>query len=209
MSRRKRIRQHYEPRISPRRANYDILNWASAASQRARFEVLATHVDLADRSLLDIGCGLGDLYEFLQRREIPVRYTGVDLVEPMVAEARRRHPSVRFLCADVFAESLDGQQLPAGAFDVTFCSGALNLDLGNNKAFLASAVARMVELAGATAAFNLLHTRTRDQESPYFYYDPDAVRKVLAGLDCDVRILDDYLHNDFTVICDKHPPAEP
>ena len=196
---RKDIREHYEPRLITRRENYQIVDWGSAESQQERFEVLAANVDLAGKRLLDIGCGLGDLWEFLRRRCITTHYTGVDLLEPMVRAAGRRHPEARFVCADVFAEDA----FRPGEFEVVFCSGALNLNLGNNDAFVPLAVARMLELSRDYAVFNLLHKRTTDRDRRYFYYDPEDVARSLAPLECRIDILDDYLPNDFTVICRK------
>ena len=51
--------------------------------------------------------------------------------------------------------------------------------------------------------FNLLHERVAEEGERYFYYDPAAVMEMLSPLPCEVRILDDYLPNDFTVICRK------
>ena len=202
-SHRQRIRRHYEPRITAGRANYDILDWASPQSQRARFEVLVRHVELAERSLLDIGCGLGDLLGFLRDRRIDVRYTGVDILDKMVAAARDRHPDGLFLHADIFYPQPHQPVFEPASFDVTFCSGAFNLNLGNNAQFLPHAVAEMIRLARHTAVFNLLHYRTPQQDDTYFYFDPKNIPSLVAGLDVTVQIIDDYLHNDFTVICRK------
>jgi SAM-dependent methyltransferase len=193
------IREHYEPHLITRRENYQIVDWGSAESQQARFEVLAANVDLAGKRLLDIGCGLGDLWEFLKRRCITTHYTGVDLLESMARAAGRSHPEVRFVCADVFSE----EAFRPGEFEVVFCSGALNLNLGNNDAFVPLAAARMLKLSCDCAVFNLLHKRTTDRDRRYFYYDPEDVARSLAPLDCRIDIFDDYLPNDFTVICSK------
>jgi SAM-dependent methyltransferase len=201
MSRKKAIHAHYEPRISPDREHHEILDWADSASQQARFEALIRHVDLAGKSLLDVGCGLGDLWAFCQKRRIPVDYTGVDLIEKMVAAARQKHPAMRFVHADVFADN----PFEPGSFAVVFCSGTFNLRLGNNQEFLAVALERLLEIARETVAFNLLHRRAAQRHGHCFYYDPDEVRRLLERFPCDGTIHDDYLPNDFTVICRKRP----
>ncbi|HAU36183.1 MAG TPA: class I SAM-dependent methyltransferase [Phycisphaerales bacterium] len=203
MSRKDRIRRHYEPRIRVGREHFDILDWASAASQEARFGVLADRVELAGRSLLDVGCGLGDLWAYLRRRNIAVDYTGVDLLEKMVSAARARHSEARFVCGDVFTQDL----FPPESFDVAFCSGMFNLNLGNNLEFLPRAVGRLLGLVRGTLAINLLHRRRPPAEDRYFCYDPQEVRKLLEPLCGRITILDDYLPNDFTVLCGKkkHP----
>lgn len=217
MSHRKRIRDHYAPRIQPGRESYDILDWADRPSQLARFEVLAQCVELDGRSLLDVGCGLGDLYEYLAGLGRRVEYTGVDIVGPMVEEARRRHPGAAFYWGDVFSDTpavLDADGRTADAdhshlnplagrrFDVVFCSGVFNLNLGNNGDFLGRAVGRLFELARGHVVFNLLHHRTASRYAHCVYYDPEQVAALLKDWPCRVRIVDHYLHNDFTVVCE-------
>lgn len=117
----------------------------------------------------------------------------------MVEAARLRHPGARFVHADIFTSS----PFEPESFDVVFCSGAFNLNLGNNLEFLPSAVRTMLGLSRRDVVFNLLHRRAATAEARYYYFDPDDVQKMLAGLDCQVRMIDDYLDNDFTVICQK------
>ena len=196
MSRTKRIREHYEPRILPARKHFDILDWASVASQQARFAVLVRNVDLAGKSLLDVGCGLGDLLAFLTARGIAVEYTGVDIVEKMVERARRQHPAARFIHADPFADDPFGEE----RFDVVFCSGTFNLDLGNDRQFVPRALKRLSELAREYLVFNLLHVRAASH-GYCAYYDPAEVLPWVTPMAREVRLVDDYLPNDFTVIC--------
>jgi hypothetical protein len=51
--------------------------------------------------------------------------------------------------------------------------------------------------------FNLLHARWPKPEPGYFFYDPQFVLRQLARHKLAVRLIDDYLPNDFTVICLK------
>ncbi len=204
MSRRKAIHRHYEPRILPGRENFDVLDWGDAGAQRKRFGVLVDHVPLAGKTLLDVGCGLGDLWAYLKERDVDVQYTGVDLIEKMIAAARRQHDDAAFVCGDIFA----GEPPKIGTVDVVFCSGAMNLELGNNREFLPLAMRRMLDLAREAVVVNLLHVRTPepDKYDHCAYYDPADVLAGLADLPCDAHVVDDYLPNDFTVICRKTSP---
>ena len=204
MSHKKTIREHYESRIAPGRASHEVLDWASAEGQLARIRALCRNVDLAGKTLLDLGCGLGDLWGFLKECGIAADYTGVDLLERMVDEARRRHPDAHFVCADVFTAN----PFEPESFDVVFASGAFNLNLGNNQQFLAAAIPRLLELSRDVVVLNLL--RRHDDDDPrYFYYQPDAVLPLLAEHGGHVELLDDYLPSDFTIVCRKHPLAGP
>ncbi|MFP3937209.1 MAG: class I SAM-dependent methyltransferase [Phycisphaerae bacterium] len=159
-------------------------------------------MDLSGKRLLDVGCGLGDLWAFLGGEESSVDYVGVDLSEEMVAEGRRRNGGAKLICADIFAADSDELFAPQ-SFDVVFCSGALNLELGNNDTFVPHALARMFELSHEVLAFNLLHKRGTPSSGGFHPFAPEEVLEMLRPLPCEARVIDDYLPNDFTVICTR------
>ena len=202
MDRKDRIAKHYEHRIDTGRENFDVLDWASAESQNARFEVLVANVDLQGKSLLDVGCGLGDLWTFLKARKIIARYTGLDIIEKMLATAAAKHPDAKFICGDMFAH--DARALPEGSeFDVVFCSGTFNLNLGNNADFLPQAVASLMDVASEQVVFNLLNKSVPFEDETYACYDPSKVLEWLGETGWGIRMIDGYLPNDFTLICTR------
>lgn len=64
------------------------LGWVSEASQTSRFEAIAQAADFNDSSVLDLGCGTGDLKAFLDLRFAGVSYLGIEQVPEFVALAR-------------------------------------------------------------------------------------------------------------------------
>lgn len=208
MSKIENIRKHYVPRIKEKQKNFDILDWASEETQFTRFGVLAANVELEGRTLLDVGCGLGDLVKFLDGRGIsPAEYVGVDIIPEMLEKAREMNPGRKFVEADVF--SPDTQQTLetlgyAEGFDVVFCSGTLNLNLGNNMEFLDRAISAMVGLTRGKLVFNCLHSRFPFADEKYFSYFPEDVLKITHKYVSAKKtiLLDEYLAGDFTVICD-------
>lgn len=193
-----RISAFYRPRMDDRRPSYAVVNWASPMTQLARYEILADGVPLAGKRILDVGCGLGDFWAFLQERKIETEYTGVDLLPEMVVSARARRPGAVFHCLDLFG----GQAPPRADYDLIFCSGVFSLDLGNNLDFVPQAFARLREFAARPGwiVSNFLHVRAHGQEPPYFYYDPAVLLERLRPLGGIFRLRDDYLINDFTVL---------
>ncbi|HPA64879.1 MAG TPA: class I SAM-dependent methyltransferase, partial [Spirochaetota bacterium] len=69
------IRDHYVPKFGNDRLNHEILDWESMEAQHSRFAVLSEYVPLSGKSLLDVGCGLADLYAFLTEHGIRTKYT--------------------------------------------------------------------------------------------------------------------------------------
>ncbi len=102
-------------------------------------------------SVLDVGCGAGDLAELLEGWE----YTGLDASPDMIALARHRYPHARFLQADA-------RELPDGPVNAIVAVGeVLNYatDLPGFIAWVAAARSRLqpggillVDLAGPTRA---------------------------------------------------------
>jgi SAM-dependent methyltransferase len=77
----------------------------------------------ADARLLDVGCATGELIHYLQGRFPGWRFTGVDVFDPLLADARLRLPHCRF----VHASALD---LPADldrSFDAATAVGVISI----------------------------------------------------------------------------------
>jgi 2-polyprenyl-3-methyl-5-hydroxy-6-metoxy-1,4-benzoquinol methylase len=102
--------------------------------------------------VLDVGCGLGTLSAAAAARGADV--TGVDLAEGMLAEARRRHPSIEFVLGD--AEALP---FADGAFDV-----ALGAFVVNHLPHPERAAAELARVA-ARVALAMWGRRTRSRSS--------------------------------------------
>lgn len=117
------IADFFEDTLTQGEGDAEKVGWSSAVGQQARFEALLECLNPADYGsnlrLLDVGCGMGDLYAWLKATGREVNYTGVDIAQGMVDEARRRHPGGRFVQGD--ATGVDGE------FDVIICSGTFGV----------------------------------------------------------------------------------
>ena len=197
------IRNHYIPRVKSDMKNYDVLDWASQEGQQLRFEQLLRFADLEGKTLLDVGCGLADLPLFISSKQTDFDYIGVDILPEMISRAEHNYPAGRFFCTDLFSNSRQEnlELIGQNNLDVIYCSGALNLNLGNNDEFIKSALTRMIELADEMVVVTLLHARAFVADEKYFAYYPADIMKIVLPLCKDVRVVDDYLYNDFTLVC--------
>jgi SAM-dependent methyltransferase len=116
----------------------DMLRWPTKPSDLAmRYEVLLSGVDFSLYSrerplkLLDVGCGLGLLLDYLARNGLldRVEYTGIDLVDPILEKARERWPGHRFENRDVRDDPF-----PVEAFDHCIICGIFTVKHGNTHA---------------------------------------------------------------------------
>ena len=64
--------------------------------QSIRFQVLTEIGDLRNATILDVGCGFGDLCRFLEKKKLNVKYHGVDINQDFIDVAKKRNPNGKF-----------------------------------------------------------------------------------------------------------------
>lgn len=200
MDKLKIIKTYYEDNMSKGLPEYGILGWESEEAQKMRFDMLLSSADLNGKALLDVGCGTGNLLEYIRSRGIQVTYTGVDILDKMIEKAKNKQLGADFFLIDIFKDNIFKDH----SFDVIYSSGIFNLNLGNNIEFLTNAIDLFLRLSSGTVVFNLLHEASPDREDKYFYFHPDQISEILerySDVIEKVQYLEAYLKNDFTVIC--------
>lgn len=161
----------YRERLRAHGPGSQAVQYADRESHFARFEILAG-VDPAMRSVLDVGCGLGDFCHFLRARGSAARYHGVDIVPEFV-----EHTLAAFAEDDAATASLmdaETEALPDG-HDYAVLSGVFNNAMEDNWGFMTRTLARMWSAAGLGIAFNAMSTYVDYRDPELFYVDPMQV----------------------------------
>ena len=199
MEDRKRIvANHYEPLLNKYSRGYEILDWESLIGQIKRFEVLSDNIELTGKKILDVGCGTGDLFGFLLRRGLTADYYGIDILPKMVDRAHEIHPEGRFFTGDIFRESPFSKK----QFDIVFCSGIFNLNMGDNEIFLKKALPVFFNHAKSMVVFNLLEGGDYAGNNKYFFFNQKDVLHWIREYSDNVRAVTGYVSNDFTIIAE-------
>ncbi len=197
------INNYYYKNIKPNYPDYYLLGWESEEAQQMRFEALVNSLDLNGKRILDIGCGTGSFLEYLAARFRDFNYTGVDILEYMISNAKSKNLKGTFLCVDIFKEN----PFDKDAFNAIFASGTFNINLGNNKEFLINALKLFEYLVCETISFNLLNANSPNKEEGYFYSSPSEICELINANFTNrfkVKVIEGYLLNDFTIVCCKH-----
>lgn len=177
-----------------RRYGYDprSLGWIPG-TQEARFRALTAIGDLEGCSVLDVGCGFGDLYGYLCRNGIDVDYTGIDLCPDFIDIARKRHPEANFIVAD-FEEAIISDR-----FDWAFESGVFNYRVSDHETWVWNMVRKMYRVATRGIAFDFLNRRGRILSAGLYCPDPADIYAMCCRLSPRVVIRCDYKPAEFCV----------
>lgn len=197
-----KIKEYYTQNNKPNFPDYYILGWESETAQQLRFKALVNSIDLKGKKILDIGCGTGNFLQYLDQRYVDFSYTGVDILEHMITNAKSKNLNGTFICVDIFKTN----PFSRNEFDAIFASGTFNINLGNNKKFLIDAIRLFDYISSDIISFNLLSANSNNREDNYFYSSPDEICE-LINLNYPnhfrIDVIEGYLQNDFTLVCHK------
>jgi SAM-dependent methyltransferase len=186
---RQAIVEWYRSRIDPAKDNVTVLSSGNNERREIRFDVLRA-VGMEDGcSVLDVGCGFADFYDYLLRRGVKVRYVGVDIVPEFVEQARARFPEIDVSLRDVLEAPLE-----AGSFDFVVCSQVLNLRFpdSDNMAVAKRFLSEMHRMARRGVACDFV-TDYVDFKEPYLhYYKPEEMFAFAKTLSKRVVLRHDY-----------------
>lgn len=160
-------------------------------SQRARFADVVRALGNAG-SVLDVGCGVGDLFGYLREHRPGVQYMGVDLSPEMIKRAKDKHPWGCFGVASI----LDWPDTPRA--DAVVAVGLHSLPLDGVRDQLRAVLGKQYALARMVAHANLL-SRHYPHTAAVQSWWPDDVLAVAGKLTPWVSLQHDYLPHDFSV----------
>lgn len=153
------------------------VGYGAKVSQQVRFESFVKFVEHAPKSLLDVGCGSGDLLFFLKDRGwLPDRYVGVDVSPKMVEWTKERIAELPIQKV-VMVGNADTPQEPP----VEWVAGMGIFEIGTDQITLWETVramyARCTEGVAFTAIWKDPSKKKLDQDETFF--EPFALAKEL------------------------------
>ena len=192
----KRLVTLYEERLDELGNDVKTVGWNTREDQVLRFDMLYRGLDATGLSVLDVGCGLGDLTTYLDARTGGnYDYTGLDISERLVGQAKENFGSARreFVAGDIL--TMDN----LGTYDIVFMSGALSFRIEDNMAFARTMIDRMFGACRKTLTMNFLSTHVDYQLDKNFHYNPGEMLGFAKTLTPWVNLYHDYPLWEFTV----------
>ena len=174
--------------------------WNSRESQESRFAVLMEVGDFRGATVLDVGCGLGDLCGYLRRRNhAPRQYHGCDINPNMIEAAREKFSEAIFEVRDLIENPY-----PTGSFDYVVESGIFNIVIPDWEDVTYATLRRMFQACRRAVAVNFL-SRLSGNANPAARYSLPS--EILAFVESELStrfvLRHDYRANDFTIFIYK------
>jgi SAM-dependent methyltransferase len=174
------------------------LHWVNYASQAVRFKHLVGDLELENKTILDAGCGMGDILPFIYARAERFDYLGIDINEDFIAVAKKRYAGHSFKVGDPFFGKLRRQ------FEVVLSSGVMNENkpdwLNSRKRMIVS----LFDAATETLAFNMAGAfHYIPPDSKIAYADAQEMYDYCKSLAYQVSIKTGYSPYDFTIVMQK------
>ncbi|MEK5389478.1 class I SAM-dependent methyltransferase [Margalitia sp. FSL K6-0131] len=185
--------------------SYKDVQWGSTESQNIRFQYLCKLFEedqTKEITLLDVGCGLGHLYDFiLEKNYDNIRYSGLDIQRDFIEFAKKKHPDGHFMNKSLFELETDQQ------YDYLVASGTFSVTVPNEdmKKFLEESVEKMFTLCNKGIAFNLLTTKMPSEYigTTETHFDPVEILDMCFKLTNRINVYHSYKPNDFTILMYK------
>jgi SAM-dependent methyltransferase len=119
-------------------------------------------------NLLDVGCGLGDMYNYIRKsRFLKIKYTGIHALDEMVNSGRKKYPGINILHREFLSDS------SIGKYDILTCSGAINVKLFRSEErqlnYIKLFIKKLFDLSAVGCSFNMLSR----EDSRHFRNDDD------------------------------------
>lgn len=196
-------KKFYQDKFKKYGLSHKSLMWKEKGAAHQRFRQFWAEIDFNDKNVLDVGCGFGEMGNFLTKRYKNVKYKGVDIVPEFIYNGKLKYPGLNLEVEDFF-----GQPKPE-VFDTVICSGAINSNLGSkqeNMEFRKNAIKTMFDHATHILAFNMLGTHPQidtEEGSNVWYADSLEVLEYCMSLTRRVIFRHHYNSKDFTIIMYK------
>lgn len=197
--------ERYNKRLDTFGVSEEALGWGPKGRSRLRYEILISQWDFNNQAVLDFGCGFGNLYEYMIRRNITnLRYTGIDINERLITIAQEQHKGdATFITGNLLTEIFNDR------VDYILASGVFNYKLENNFEFISSCFDKFNEISKKGFAVNFLSDKAAIQYESNCYSSPAQILELAYKYSKKVVLRNDYMPYEFTIFVDKTEIIDP
>ena len=190
----------YQKAFSKHGGTAKALQWTDEKAAEKRYKEIVADLDLEGKTILDIGCGFGDIIPFIEEKARHFEYKGVDIVPDFIETAKKRHSGYEFEVGDFYGNPGDRK------YDIVMTSGTLNAKGYDVMEFRKKAIKIMFDHAKEAVVFNMAgnypQPKSKD-DGRVFYANSVEVLEYSLTLTNKVIFRHQYHDKDFTVVLFK------
>lgn len=197
--------EHYEQCYATWGDCHKGVDWPNFEDAQKRYRIMLEVIKERPCSILDFGCGLGHLLEFIKNHALEgINYSGADLSHRFVNLCRSKFPDYLFFQFDIHEVILPF------SYDYVIANGVFtekrSLSYGTMWGFFTSTLIKLFSLATKGLAFNLMSKHV-DWEREDLFHVPfdDLVSFLRKYLSRHFVIRNDYGLYEYTVYVYKEP----
>lgn len=178
------IGAHYRELLLKHGDTPQATQYSSIESQERRFQILTEIGNLQGKTILDFGCGTGQLGTYLKRVGIDAEYHGVDIVPEFVDLCRKKFTASNFGKIEDFKDH---------KFDYVIIGGVFNNRMIDNINFYQATIRQLFGMTHIGLSFNMMSAYVDYQDQGLFYEYPENVFRFLkAEVTPYVQLRNDY-----------------
>ena len=173
--------------------------WADPQTQYIRFNEIIKYISLDENSsVLDIGCGNGELYKFLNFSGFKGSYTGFDINDSLLNQAKQRYKNIDVQNVDILNHTIDKK------YDYVIVSGMFSSNYGQDMLWMYDMIKAMYNLTDKKVIINTISSYVNFQDEDIFYTDPTKLLDfTIKNLSPHVIIEHGAIPYNFTIVIDK------
>lgn len=173
------------------------LQWAGKNAAEVRYRELVSDLDFENKSILDVGCGMGGVIDYIKKKTKKINYTGIDLVQDFIKSAREKYPKYKFIVGDYFNDPQNKK------YDIVMTSGTLNSGLDDLK-YKKQAIKTMFENTKEAVVFNMAGNFPKPRNGKRVkYVDSKKILDYCFTLTNKLIFRHHYHNKDFTIVLFK------
>jgi SAM-dependent methyltransferase len=163
-----------------------------------RYKILLDNWEYNNNSLLDFGCGFGDMYSYIKQHQLKIDYFGVDINSILINKGKSLYKDINLSCCDF----LNLKNRPN--YDFIVSSGVHNLKLTDNISFINKTFKVFNESSKQGFSINFLSDKCQYFENDLYYTSPEYILKIAYNYSNNIILRNDYMPYEFTLIVNKN-----
>ena len=189
----------YNKRLTEFGVSEQALGWGSKGRAKLRYEILLSQWDFNNSSVLDFGCGFGDMLAYIRSKGIEdVDYTGVDINPNFIAVAQDNYKDT----ATFHLKNLLEEETPE-QHDFVLSSGVFNHSLSDNMGFIKKSFEQFNKISRKGFAMNFLSSKVAFQYDYTYHANPAEILDLAYQYSNNVVLRNDYMPFEFTIFVNK------